>query len=109
MKIPRVKTQGENSQGVKYGVKNTKWPEVSVFTVFWKVLSDHILPRVTNTHARVKNPDEKYRVKNTNWAEVYVFTVFGKVLSDHILPPSGRKFMFSLLFARFCLTTYCQG
>ena len=67
-------------------MKNTKWAEVSVFTVFCKVLSDHILPRVTNTHARVKNPDEKYRVKNTNWAEVYVFTVFGKVLSDRILP-----------------------
>ena len=41
---------------------------------------------MTNTHARVKNPDEKYGVKNTKWAEVYVFTVFGKVLSDHILP-----------------------
>ena len=46
----RVKKQDE-----KYGVKNTKWPEVCVFTVFCKVLSDHILPRVTNTHARVKN------------------------------------------------------
>ena len=69
----RVKKQDE-----KYGVKNTKWPEVCVFTVFCKVLSDHILPRMTNTHARVKNPDEKYGVKNTKWAEVYVFTVFCK-------------------------------
>ena len=67
-------------------MKNTKWPEVCVFTVFCKVLSDHILPRMTNTHARVKNPDEKYGVKNTKWAEIYVFTVFCKVLSDHILP-----------------------
>ena len=78
----RVKKQDE-----KYGVKNTKWPEVCVFTVFCKVLSDHILPRMTNTHARVKNPDEKYGVKI----------------------PSGRKFMFSLFLARFCLTTYCRG
>ena len=54
-------------------VKNTKWAEVYVFTVVCKVLSDHILLRVKNTHARVKNPDEKYGVKNTKWAEVYVF------------------------------------
>ena len=64
-----------------------KWAEVYVFTVVCKVLSDHILPRVKNTHARLKN-----RMKNTGWKK-----------------PSGRKFMFSMFFARFCLTTYCQG
>ena len=67
-------------------MKKTKWAEVYVFTVFCKVLSDHILPRVKNTHARVKKQDEKYGVKNTKWPEVCVFTVFCKVLSDHILP-----------------------
>ena len=63
--LPRVKNTHARvkKQDEKYGVKNTKWPEVCVFTVFCKVLSDHILPRVTNTHARVKNPDEKYGVK----------------------------------------------
>ena len=66
-------------------MKNSKWAEVYDFIVFCKVLSDHMLPRVKNTHARVKNPDEKYGMKNTKWAEVCVLTVFCKVLSDHIL------------------------
>ena len=34
----RVKNPDE-----KYGMKNTKWAEVCVLTVFCKVLSDHIL------------------------------------------------------------------
>ena len=50
-----------------------------MFSLFFcKVLSDHILPRVKYTHARVKKQDEKYGVKNTKWPEVCVFTVFCK-------------------------------